>query len=274
MPELPEVETVRRSLERHLGGKSIRDVELHTVRLRAPIPSGLPALLRDAEVTAVGRMGKYILIHLSRGTWLVHLGMSGRFLFGAPANAKDAKHDHLVLHMSDGLIVRYNDFRRFGKFAICKSDAVATQPALARLGMDALSTGLNGEVLFKLLTNKKTSIKTSLLDQGLISGIGNIYACEILYWADIHPNRPSCTLSRKETHRVANAIHTVLSAATESGGSTLPDYAGTTGALGSFHQHFAVFGRHGQECPRCDAPCVLKAPLSGRATYYCPTQQR
>lgn len=274
MPELPEVETVRRRLEELLRGEEVREVELRCSNLRSPIPSGLTELLNHSRVSAVGRQGKYLLIHLTCGTWLVHLGMSGRFLFGTPESAKDAKHDHLVLRMSNGLTVRYNDFRRFGTFAICSSEALSAHPALSRLGVDALATDLDGERLFELLKHKKTRIKTSLLDQSLISGIGNMYACEILYWADVHPNRPSYTLSRKDTHRVANAIHNVLSAAIESGGSTLPDYAGTTGALGGFHRHFAVFGRHGYACPRCDAPCVLKATISGRATYYCPTRQR
>jgi formamidopyrimidine-DNA glycosylase len=274
MPELPEVETVRRRLEELLRGKEICEVELRCAHLRFPVPTGLTELLSRSQVCAVGRKGKYLLIHLNRGTWLVHLGMSGRFLFGTPANAKDAKHDHLVLHMSGGLTVRYNDFRRFGNFAVCSSEALATHPALSRLGIDALSTELDGEVLFELLTNKKTPIKTSLLNQGLISGIGNIYACEILYWSDIHPTRPSDSLSRTDTHKMVGAIHNVLSAAVEAGGSTLPDYAGTAGALGSFHHHFAVFGRHYLPCPRCEVPCVSKILLSGRTTYYCPTQQR
>ncbi|MEQ1886566.1 MAG: bifunctional DNA-formamidopyrimidine glycosylase/DNA-(apurinic or apyrimidinic site) lyase [Bryobacteraceae bacterium] len=274
MPELPEVETVRRRLKDLLCGKEICEVDLRCARLRFPVPAGLTELLSHSRVSAVGRQGKYLLIHLDRGTWLVHLGMSGRFLFGTATNVKDEKHDHLVLQMSGGLTVRYNDFRRFGSFAVCSSEALATHPALSRLGIDALSTEVNGEVLFKLLTNKKTPIKTSLLNQGLISGIGNMYACEILYWSDIHPTRPSCSLSRTETHKLARAIHNVLKAAVESGGATLPDYAGTSGALGSFQHHFAVFGRHGFPCPRCEVPCVSKAPLSGRTTYYCPTQQR
>jgi formamidopyrimidine-DNA glycosylase len=274
MPELPEVETVRRRLEELLCGEEICEVDLRCARLRFPVPTGLTELLSHSLVTAVRRKGKYLIVHLNRGTWLVHLGMSGRFLFGTPSTDKDAKHDHLVLHMSSGLTVRYNDFRRFGNFAICSSESSATHPVLSRLGIDALATELNGEVLFELLTNHKTPIKTSLLDQGLISGIGNMYACEILYWSDIHPTRPSCSLSHAETHKIARAIHNILGAAVESGGSTLPDYAGTSGALGSFHHHFAVFGRHGVPCPRCKVPCVIKVPLSGRTTYYCPTQQR
>jgi formamidopyrimidine-DNA glycosylase len=274
MPELPEVETVRRRLEELVCGKEICDVELLCTRLRSPVPTELTALLLQSKITAVSRQGKYLLIHLNRGTWLVHLGMSGRFLFGTSANAKDAMHDHLVLHLSGGLTVRYNDFRRFGSFAVCSSEALATHPALSQLGIDALSTELNGQVLFELLTKRTAPIKTSLLNQRLISGIGNIYACEILYWSDLNPTRPSDSLSRTDTHKMADAIHNVLSAAVESGGATLADYAGTTGELGSFHHQFAVFGRQGLPCPRCDVPCVSKVPLSGRATYYCPTQQR
>jgi formamidopyrimidine-DNA glycosylase len=200
--------------------------------------------------------------------------MSGRFLFGTPTSANDARHDHLVLHMSDGLIVRFNDFRRFSNFAICASEALATHPALSRLGIDALSDELDGEVLFKLMANKKSPIKTSLLDQRLISGIGNIYACEILYLSALHPARPSCLLRRPETHRVAGAIRRVLSAAIECGGSTLPDYAGTPGALGSFHHRFAVFDRYGFPCPRCEEPCVSKVLFRGRTTFFCPTHQK
>jgi len=274
MPELPEVETIRRRLEAQLCEKEICDVEVRCARLRSAIPAGLAAFLRHSRVTAVERKGKMLVMRFNRGAWLVHLGMSGRFLFGEAVNDQDAKHDHLVLRLSCGLTVRYNDFRRFGDFAICASEAVTAHPALSRLGIDALSDDLDGDVLFKLLANKESPIKTSLLDQRLISGIGNIYACEILYWSDIHPARPSCSLRRRQAHRVAEAIRGVLNAAIECGGSTLPDYAGTAGALGKFHRQFAVFGRHGLPCPRCEAPCVSKALLRGRTTFFCPTRQK
>lgn len=274
MPELPEVETVRRRLEELVLGKEICEVELRCTHLRSPVPTGLTDLLNHSRVSAVGRQGKHLLIHLNRGTWLVHLGMSGRFLFGTPANANDAKHDHLVLHMSGGVTLRYNDLRRFGSIGMCSTESVGTHPALLRLGIDALSTELNGEVLFELLRGKKAPIKTSLLDQSLIAGIGNMYACELLYWSDIHPTRPSGSLSRSETNTMTRTVHRILDAVVESSGSTLPDYAGTSGALGSFHHHFAVFGRQGFSCPRCDVPCVSRVPLSGRTTYFCPVQQR
>lgn len=274
MPELPEVETIRRQLEAQLCEKEICDVDVRCARLRSTVPAGLTAFLRHSRVSAVERKGKLLVVRVNRGAWLVHLGMSGRFLFGEPVNAQDAKHDHLRLRLSCGLTIRYNDFRRFGNFAICASEPVTTHPALSRLGIDALSAELDGEVLFNLLANKKSPIKTSLLDQRLISGIGNIYACEILYWSDIHPARPSCSLRRTETHRVAGAIRSVLSAAIECGGSTLPDCAGTPGALGSFHHYFAVFDRCGFPCPRCKAPCVSKVLFRGRTTFFCPTQQK
>lgn len=218
MPELPEVETVRRRLEELVRGKQICDVELRCAHLRSPVPTGLMALLRHSKLSAVGRRGKYLLLHLDRATWLVHLGMSGRFLFGTPENAADAKHDHLVLHLSCGLVVRYNDFRRFGSFAICPTEALPTHPVLSRLGIDALSSDINGRVLLELLANRTAPIKTSLLNQALIAGIGNMYACEILYWSNIHPTRPSCSLSRSETHKVARAVHDILGAAVEAGG--------------------------------------------------------
>jgi len=274
MPELPEVEMVRRRLEAQLCGKEICGVEVGCARLRSPMPAGLTAFLGHAHVSAVERKGKMLVVRLDRGAWLVHLGMSGRFLFGEPLNARDAKHDHLILRLSSGATVRYNDFRRFGNFAVCDSEAIALHPALSRLGIDALSAELDGDILFKLLAAKKSPIKASLLDQGLISGIGNIYASEILYWSNIHPTRASCSLRRADTHRVAVAIRQVLSAAIQSGGSTLPDYAGTTGALGDFHHHFAVFNRDGFACPRCEEPCVSKVLLRGRTTFFCPTRQK
>ncbi len=176
------------------------------------------------------------------------------------------------LSLSGGLTVRYNDFRRFGSFAVCSTESLGTHPALLRLGIDALSTELNGEVLFELLRGKKTPIKTSLLDQSLIAGIGNMYACEILYWSDIHPTRPSGSLSRSETDKVTCTIHRILAAAVESGGSTLPDYAGTSGALGSFHHHFAVFGRQGFSCPRCDVPLRVEGPIEWAHNVLLPNK--
>jgi formamidopyrimidine-DNA glycosylase len=274
MPELPEVEMVRRRLEAQLCEKEIRDVEVRRARLRSAIPAGLAAFLRNARVSAIERKGKVLVVHLDRGAWLVHLGMSGRFLFGEPLNAQDAKHDHLILRLSSGITARYNDFRRFGSFAICPAGAAKDYPALARLGIDALSSELTGEVLFTLLRNRKAPIKTSLLNQGLVSGLGNIYASEILYWSDIHPMRLSHSLTRHDTRKLVRAMRKVLRAAIKAGGSTLPDYAGTSGALGNFQDEFAVFGRGGLACPRCNAPCVSKVFFRGRTTFFCPTRQK
>jgi formamidopyrimidine-DNA glycosylase len=274
MPELPEVEAVRTRLEGFLSGKEIRDVDVRCARLRIPVPTGLTQLLNGSHVSAVKRTGKYLLIHLNRGTWLVHLGMSGRFLFGVPTSAEEAKHDHLVLRTSCGSTIRYNDFRRFGTFAVCPPGEFISCPSLRRLGIDAMSHELDGDVLFELLRKRKAPIKVALLDQGLISGLGNIYACESLYWSGIHPLRSACSLIRSETHQLALAVRQVLLCAIEAGGSTLRDYEGTSGALGSFDRHFAVFQREGTACPRCHSPCVSKVSLRGRATYYCSTQQQ
>jgi len=274
MPELPEVETIRRRLEAQLCEKEICDVDVRCARLRSAVPVGLGPFLSHARVSAVERRGKLLVVHLNCGAWLIHLGMSGRFLFGEPVNAKDAKHDHLILRLSCGLTMRYNDFRRFGSFAICPASALQYNPVLARLGIDALSSELTGDVIFAQLRNKTASIKTSLLNQGVICGLGNIYASEILYWSDIHPMRPSHSLTRQDTHKLSRAIHNVLWAAINAGGSTLPDYAGTSGALGNFQDQFAVFGRGGLACPRCEAPCVSRAVWRGRSTYYCATHQQ
>jgi formamidopyrimidine-DNA glycosylase len=143
-----------------------------------------------------------------------------------------------------------------------------------RQGIDALTDKLTGDILAKLFTKKTSLIKTSLLDQSLVAGIGNIYASEILYWADISPTRPCSSLNLAELEGLALVIQRVLSAATEVGGSTLPDYTGTSGALGHFDRHFAVFQREGSPCPRCNVACVVKVVLSGRSTYYCPVRQK
>lgn len=274
MPELPEVETVRRRLEDLLCGKEICDVEVRCSRLRIPVPPGLTQLLSGSQVSAVERVGKYLLIHLNRGTWIVHLGMSGRFLFGVPTSTKEAKHDHLVVRISSGLTIRYNDFRRFGSFAVCAPGKFTSSSLFHRLGIDAMSRELDGEVLFELLRKRRTPIKVALLDQGLISGLGNIYACECLYWSGIHPSRPACSLSRSETRQLALAVQNVLRCAIEAGGSTLRDYQGTSGALGGFDRQFAVFQRHGSSCPRCDSACVSRISVGGRTTYCCSTQQK
>jgi formamidopyrimidine-DNA glycosylase len=274
MPELPEVETIRRRLKTQLCEKEVCAVDVRCARLRSAVPEGLTAFLHHARVSAVERKGKVLIVHLNRGAWLVHLGMSGRFLFGEPRNARDARHDHLILRLSGSVTVRYNDFRRFGSFAICPTGALANHPVLARLGVDALSGELSGEAISALLRNRTAPIKTSLLDQGVICGLGNIYATEILYWSDIHPMRPSCSLTRRETHKLSSAMHKVLWAAIDAGGSTLPDYVGTSGALGNFQDQFAVFGRNGLACPRCDAPCVSREVWRGRSTYYCGRYQQ
>lgn len=274
MPELPEVETIRRRLEARLCERKICGVDVRCARLRSAMPEGLPAFLHHARVSAVERKGKVLVIRLNRGAWLVHLGMSGRFLFGEPRNAQDARHDHLILQLSCGLTVRYNDFRRFGSFAICPTSELENHPVLARLGADALSGKLTGEAISELLRNRTAPIKTSLLDQGVICGLGNVYASEILYWSDIHPMRPSCSLTHQETHKLSRAMQKVLRAAVNAGGSTLPDYAGTSGALGNFQDQFAVFGRGGLPCPRCDTPCVSREMWRGRSTYYCARHQQ
>ena len=274
MPELPEVETVRTRLQAFLCGKEISEVDVRCARLRTSVPTGLTEFLNGSHVWAVERIGKYLLIRLNRGTWLVHLGMSGRFLFGMSTSVKEATHDHLVLRTSCGSTMRYNDFRRFGSFAVCPAGESASCPPLRGLGIDAMSRDLDGEVLFELLRKRTAPIKVALLDQGLISGIGNIYACESLYWSGIHPLRSARSLTRSETHQLASGIRQVLARAIEAGGSTLRDYERTSGALGRFDDQFAVFQREGFSCPRCSSPCVSKVSVRGRTTYYCSTQQR
>ena len=273
MPELPEIEAVRRRLETRLRGFEIRRVELRSTQLRMPIPSDIATVLRGARIEAIRRQGKYLLFDLNNGkTWIVHLGMSGRLLVG-DASVRDA-HDHLVLTGSCGTVLRYNDFRRFGRLEVCATRALPQQPLLARLGIDVLAPELDSERLHSLLAKRRTTIKCALLNQQLIAGVGNIYACEALYWANLSPYRLANSIDRIEADRLIVSLRTTLGLAIAAGGATLRDYRGTSGEMGNFQNSFAVFGRNGCRCPRCQrVPCVRLDRLGGRATYWCPTQQ-
>ncbi len=273
MPELPEIETVRRRLEARLRDFEIRRVELRSTQLRMPIPCNIATVLRGAQIQAIRRRGKYLLFDLSNAnTWIVHLGMSGRLLVGDDS-VRDA-HDHLVLTGSCGTVLRYNDFRRFGRLEVCLTSALPQQPLLARLGIDVLAPELDSDRLYGLLAKRRTTIKSALLNQEVIAGVGNIYACEALYWANLSPYRLASSVDRIEADQLIVSLRRTLNLAIAAGGATLPDYQGTSGEMGDFQNSFAVFGRNGFCCPRCQrAPCVRLDRLSGRPTYWCPTQQ-
>ncbi|PZO87491.1 MAG: DNA-formamidopyrimidine glycosylase, partial [Micavibrio aeruginosavorus] len=247
MPELPEVETVRRGLEPAMAGNVIASAVVRREGLRIPFPAGLSEFLKGRKVRALTRRAKYLVIHLKAAKsgepddlLVIHLGMSGRMTVMEDAkNYQPLKHDHLLLEMQGGKLIAFNDPRRFGMVFIVSEDAMSAHPAFAGMGPEPLSNGFSGQVLYSRLKGKKISIKTALLDQRVVAGVGNIYACEALYEAGIDPQKPaSLTVPACET--LAAAIKSVLARAIEAGGSSLRDHRQADGSLGYFQHSFAV----------------------------------
>jgi formamidopyrimidine-DNA glycosylase len=275
MPELPEVEALRRRLANCMLGKKFSDIGISGARLRVPVAQNLPERLRGRMVASVRRRAKYILIDLSGNcTLVVHLGMSGCFLFRYCGDPVDA-HDHAIFDLDDGVSVRFNDRRRFGLIALIAADAEADLQCLARLGPEPFEARFNEEYLAARLKGRRQTIKAALLDQSLVGGIGNIYSCEILYVARIDPAHRASSLSPGSLSRLVRACRCVLRDAIVSGGATLDDYRGTPLEMGDFDRKFSVFQRAGKPCPecRCDHG-VIRTRVAGRVTYFCPVVQR
>ena len=277
MPELPEVETVCRGLAPHLVGRVFTRVEQRRADLRVPFPEAFPERLTGRRVTAVRRRAKYILIELDDGMVLVaHLGMSGRMTVHANGEPPaDDPHDHVVFHTDGGARIVFNDARRFGLMALVAADRIDDHPLFNRLGIEPLDNSFNGPALAALLKAKRTPIKAALLDQRIVAGIGNIYACEALFRARLSPRRQAYTVQGGRAERLANAVRRVLTEAVAAGGSSLRDYVQTSGELGYFQHSFAVYDREGVPCPDCDCGgAVRRIVQSGRSTFYCPRRQR
>jgi formamidopyrimidine-DNA glycosylase len=283
LPELPEVETVRRGLEPVLAGRRIEAAEVRRADLRWPLPEGLAARLAGARVLALARRSKYLLAELSTGeTWLVHLGMSGRILVsGAVLGAfhhehpAPAAHDHVVLELEGGLRVTFNDPRRFGHMDLVATAAAAAHPLLAGLGPEPLGNGFHEDYLVDRLRGRRAPVKTALIDQRLVAGLGNIYAAEALHRAGIAPSRRAGRIAAPRVARLVTAIREVLTEAIAAGGSSLRDFRQTGGELGYFQHSFRVYGRAGEPClrPGC-AGTVRRIVQAGRSSFYCPACQR
>jgi len=274
MPELPEVETVRRGLALKISGRRIVRVELHRPDLRRPFPPALAARLDGALIGALGRRGKYILIEIDEGgLLLLHLGMSGRVTAGTAA-VPAAPHDHVVLTLDDGTVIRFNDARRFGTLDYVRRGEEQRHPLLAGLGPEPLEPGFDGAYLTAKLAGKLTPIKAALLDQRIVAGLGNIYVCEALYRARISPRRLAGSIGHGRAERLAAAIRSVLEEAIAAGGSSLRDYVQADGELGYFQHHWAVYGREGEPCPGCNCTQgVRRIVQSGRSTFFCAKRQ-
>ena len=265
MPELPEVETTVRGLEKVLLGRRIERVEARRADLRRAFPVDLGQRLTGARVTGLGRRGKFGLIGTDRGDTLVfHLGMSGKWRIDPEV---PHPHDHLVIETDDGRRLALNDPRRFGSVDLVP--AAAIEEALGGLGAEP--DELNAADLCERLRGRRAPVKALLLDQRIVAGLGNIYACEALHRAGIHPNKASGRLSRARLERLVAAVREVIAEAIEAGGSTLRDYARPDGELGYFSKRFAVYDREGQACA-CGGT-VRRTVHSGRSTFYCPKCQ-
>jgi formamidopyrimidine-DNA glycosylase len=278
MPELPEVETVRRGLAMRMEGHRNARVELRRPDLRGPLPTELPRLIEGIPIDRLGRRAKYILVHFADGgVLLVHLGMAGRMVVTPPGAAETAPdpHDHVVFTLEDGAVVRFNDARRFGMMDYTREEALAEHPLLRDLGPEPLGNEFNGPALAERLAGKMTPIKAALLDQRVVAGLGNIYVSESLYWAGLSPRRLAATVGGGRAERLAGAIRDVLTRAIAAGGSSLRDYVQASGELGYFQHEWAVYGREGEPCPACDCGAGIKRVVqSGRSTFYCPKRQR
>ncbi len=276
MPELPEVETVCRGLAEPLVGAHITDAEAHRANLRMPIPKNLSARLVGRAVISITRRAKYILINLDDNqTLLLHLGMSGRMTLSR-GDTPLAKHDHISFVFDNGWQARFNDPRRFGMCDLCATDKIDAHKLFRDLGIEPLSDDFTPQKLAGLLKERKTTIKIALLDQRLVVGVGNIYACEALYRAGLHPERLAGSITAPEIKLLHTAIRKVLNEAIKAGGSSLRDYAQADGTLGYFQHKFAVYGKEGKPCPdcTCKAKAISRITQGGRSTFFCATKQK
>ena len=268
MPELPEVETTVRGLAHVLNGRRIARVEARRPDLRRALPVDLGQRLTGARVIGLRRRAKYGLIDTDRGDTLVfHLGMSGHWRIDP---TETAKHDHFLIETDDGRRLALNDARRFGSLDLVRTDELSDWPAIRALGPEPLD--LTAIELKRRLAGRSAAIKLLLLDQRIVAGLGNIYVCEALYRAGIHPKRPGGSISLGRLKRLVPAIHDVLAEAIAAGGSTLRDFVSPDGELGYFSKSFAVYDREGQPCG-CGG-MVKRIVQGGRSTFYCPRCQR
>lgn len=271
MPELPEVETIRRALASHLVGRRFQNVIQRRPDLRFPLPDRLPARLAGRRIEGIDRRAKYLVVRLDDGmAVLLHLGMSGRLVLGGPPLGP---HEHLTFGLEGGQVLRFVDARRFGLLDLWPSDALERHPRLVGLGLEPLDEGFDGPRLHALLAARRSALKVALMDQRLVVGVGNIYASEALFRARLSPRRTAAFLRPGQTARLTLAVREVLLDAIEAGGSSLRDYVQADGELGFFQFSFSVYDREGAPCPRCGRP-VRRIVQAARATFHCPACQR
>jgi formamidopyrimidine-DNA glycosylase len=271
MPELPEVETVRRGLAPYAIGRTIESVVVRDARLRWPIPKDLPRYLRGLRIVSVDRRAKYLIVGFDSGDrLLLHLGMSGR-LFVLEQATPPRKHDHVDIQLSDGALLRFHDPRRFGAVLPWRSGD-ESHPLLAGLGPEPFSAEFSADYLHALSRRRSGAVKNFLMDGGVVVGVGNIYASEALFRARIRPTRPAGRVSHEAYDRLVDAVRKVLDTAITLGGTTLRDFAGARGESGYFQQELLVYDREGDPCRHCST-LIRRCIIGQRSSYYCPRCQ-
>ena len=271
MPELPEVETVRRGITPHIEGESIESVVIRHPTLRWPIPSELQQLLPGKIVRRIERRAKYLLLHVDTGTLILHLGMSGTLRVLA-ANTPAVKHDHFDLVMNNGQLLRLNDPRRFGA-VLWSEHPVEQHPLINALGPEPLDQQFSGDYLFERSRKRNVAIKQLIMDNKIVVGVGNIYASESLFLSGIDPQRKAGSISKARYQRLVESIKQVLADAIKQGGTTLKDFTQSDGRPGYFAQQLRVYGRTGESCTQCSS--TIKQITQGqRTTFFCPRCQR
>lgn len=265
MPELPEVESTRAGIAPHVVGQRITDVRLHRPDLRFPIPPDLPEHMQGRVVHGVRRRAKYLLMDVDGGSALIHLGMSGVLRVLAHTEER-AKHDHVEIVFEHGQMLRFTDPRRFGM--LLWQDEGSTHPLLAKLGPEPLDDAFDANYLWQKSRGKKQAVKTYIMDQATVVGVGNIYAAESLFQAGIHPNRAAGKVSLARYETLVAAIKAILAHAITRGGTTLRDFLSPDGKPGYFEQELLVYGREGEPCTQCGAP-LKQQKIGQRASVFC-----
>jgi formamidopyrimidine-DNA glycosylase len=272
MPELPEVETIARKLRKSISGKCIAEVYLSGKALRRPMPGDLAFLLRGRTIRSIHRRGKYLILEVEpRAFWLIHLGMSGR-LFYAPEPAERPGHTHASVQFTDGGELQFCDPRRFGLMDFYQVSNLEALPEVQRLGKDPLGAGFDSDWLWPELAQSKRDLKSFLLDQQKIAGLGNIYVCEAMFRARVHPARRCNSVTRREGAALTHSIREVLQAAIRNRGTSFSDFMDSDRQLGAHQDFLQVFQREGEKCHRCRAT-IARMKQGNRSTYFCPRCQ-
>jgi formamidopyrimidine-DNA glycosylase len=277
MPELPEVESVKMSLEKYIVDQTIKKIEVHHRGLRWPIPDNFEEMLEGQKVKGIARQAKYLLLYFERADFILlwHLGMSGRvqIVFPEEMNARQT-HDHVEIIFYSGLRLRFRDPRRFGAMLLVSLKELANFPLLSSLGVEPLDIRFSSELLLTLFKNRSLTLKAALLNQRLVSGLGNIYVCEALHQAKLSPLRLASTINHLEAKILVKAVQDILKRAIAAGGSTLRDHRQPGGEKGTFQYAFKVYSREGEKCFQCNNLEIKRIVQSNRSTFYCEGCQK